>query len=173
MARSRIGFTNLRLDSINVWLNRWCLLTAGDKNSHNTMTIGWGSIGVMWSKPFIQVVVRPQRYTYEFIEKYPTFTVSVLPVQYRDAMQVMGSKTGRDCDKVKESGLTVAYSEIVDAPTFKEAELVFECKKTYWQDMDPDHFVDNSIFDKYSKKDYHRIYFGEILAINGESYYKA
>ncbi len=173
MARSRIGFTNLRLDAINVWLNRWCLLTAGDKNNHNTMTIGWGSIGAMWSKPFIQVVVRPQRYTYEFMEKYSTFTVSVLPVQYKDAMQIIGSKSGRDSDKVKESGLTIVNSEIVDAPAFKEAELVFECKKNYWQDMNPENFLDTSISDKYAAKDYHRIFFGEILAVYGESYYKA
>lgn len=173
MARSRIGFTNLRLDSINVWLNRWCLLTAGDKTSFNAMTIGWGSIGAMWSKPFIQVVVRPHRYTYEFMEKYNTFTVSVLPVQYRDAMQIIGSKSGKDCDKIKESGLTVVHSEIVDAPTFKEAELVFECKKNYWQDMNPENFLDSAISEKYPAKDYHRIYFGEILAVYGESYYKA
>ena len=173
MARSRIGATNLRIDAINLWLNRWCLLTSGDKNNHNTMTIGWGSIGTMWSKPFIQVVVRPQRYTYEFMEKYSTFTVSVLPLQYREAMQILGSKSGRDSDKVKESGLTVVNSEIVEAPAFKEAELVFECKKNYWQDMDSSHFLDNAILDKYAAKDYHRIYFGEILAVYGESYYKA
>ncbi len=173
MARSRIGATNLRIDAINLWLNRWCLLTSGDKNNHNTMTIGWGSIGAMWGKPFIQVVVRPQRYTFEFMEKYSTFTVSVLPLQYREAMQIIGSKSGRDSDKVKESGLTVVNSEIVEAPAFKEAELVFECKKNYWQDMDSSHFLDNAILDKYAAKDYHRIYFGEILAVYGESYYKA
>ena len=173
MAKNKIEFANLRLDAINVWLNRWCLVTAGDKNSHNTMTVGWGSIGGMWKKPFIQVVVRPQRYTYEFMEKYDTFTVSVLPPQYKDAMAIMGSKSGRDVDKVAESGLTVINSEFVDAPSFKEAELVFECRKNYWQDMNPENFLDTSIFEKYPDKDYHRIYFGEILGIFGEHYYRA
>ncbi len=173
MGRSKIGFANLRLDAINLWLNRYCLLTSGDKSNYNSMTIGWGSIGAMWNAPFIQVVVRPQRYTFEFMEKYDSFTVSVLPVQYKDALAIMGSKSGRDSNKIKEAGLTLLQSEFVEAPAFKEAELIFECKKNYWQDMNPDNFLDKSVFDKYQAKDYHRIYFGEIIAIYGESYYKA
>lgn len=173
MAKNKIEFANLRLDAINVWLNRWCLLTSGDKNNSNSMTVGWGSIGGMWRKPFIQVVVRPQRYTYEFMEKYDSFTVSVLPAQYKDAMTVMGSKSGRDIYKVSEAGLTLINSEFVDAPSFKEAELVFECRKNYWQDMNPENFLDSSIFERYPDKDYHRIYFGEVTGIFGEHYYRA
>ena len=173
MAKSKIEFANLRLDVVNVWLNRLCLLTAGDSKNFNSMTIGWGSIGGMWKKPFIQVVVRPQRYTFEFMEKYETFTVSVLPSQYKAALSIMGSRSGRNTDKVSETGLTVFNSELVEAPSYKEAELVFECRKNYWQDMNPDNFLDSSIFEKYPDKDYHRIYFGEILGIFGEHYYRA
>lgn len=173
MDRGKISFSNLRLDVINLWLNRWCLLTSGDKNSYNTMTIGWGSIGGMWNNPFIQVVVRPGRYTYEFMEKYNTFTVSVLPMVHKNALTLLGNKSGRDLDKIAAAGLSVCSSELVEAPSFREAELVFECKKNYWQDMNPDNFLDSAIFDKYPNKDYHRIYFGEIVSIHGESYYKA
>ena len=172
MAVKKIDFKDLLVDGINMWLNRWCLLTAGDMEESNSMTIGWGALGGMWSRPFIQVVVRPQRYTFGFMEKYPDFTVSVLPETYRNSMTVMGSRSGRDTDKVKEAGLTTVKSNTVASPSYKEAELVFECRKNYWQDMDPSHFLDKAIFEKYPAEDYHRIYYGEILAVYGEDIYE-
>jgi flavin reductase (DIM6/NTAB) family NADH-FMN oxidoreductase RutF len=132
------------------------------------MTIGWGSIGGIWWKPFVQVVVRPSRYTFEFMEKYSTFTVCSFPESYRDALQVLGNKSGRDGDKITETGLTVVASKVVEAPSYKEADLVLECRKMYWQDMEPAHFIDPTIEDSYPEKDYHRIYYGEILRINAE-----
>jgi flavin reductase (DIM6/NTAB) family NADH-FMN oxidoreductase RutF len=128
------------------------------------MTVGWGSLGTMWGKPFAQVVVRPSRYTREFMEAYDTFTLCAFPENHRKALQLLGSKSGRDGDKIAEAGLTPAASSAVAAPCFEEAELVIECRKIYWQDMDAANFVDADIRKNYPQKDYHRIYFGEIVA---------
>ena len=149
--------------------NQWLILTCGDfeKGDFNGMTISWGSLGVMWSKAFAQVVVRPTRYTHTFMEKYPTFTLCAFPEEYRSALNTMGSRSGRNCDKIAEAGLTPIPSSIVSAPCYAEAELVIECRKMFFDDFKPAHFVDPSINRNYPQKDYHRIYFGEILAIRG------
>jgi flavin reductase (DIM6/NTAB) family NADH-FMN oxidoreductase RutF len=149
------------------------LLTSGDlaADHFNTMTVGWGSLGVMWRRPFAQVVVRPTRYTYGFMEQYDSFTLCAFPAAYRQALQLLGTKSGRDGDKITEAGLTPIVSTQVPAPGFAEADLIVECRKMYWQDMDPGHFLDPTIENHYAKKDYHRIYFGEVVAINGTEAY--
>jgi flavin reductase (DIM6/NTAB) family NADH-FMN oxidoreductase RutF len=149
------------------------LLTSGDfaAGRFNTMTVGWGSLGVMWGRPFVQVVVRPTRYTYGFMEQYDTFTLCAFPEAYRQALQLLGTKSGRDGDKIAEAGLTPVASTQVAAPGFAEADLIVECRKMYWQDMDPAHFLDPTIDNHYAKKDYHRVYFGEVVAIHGTEAY--
>jgi flavin reductase (DIM6/NTAB) family NADH-FMN oxidoreductase RutF len=136
------------------------------------MTVGWGSIGVMCGRPFVQVVVRPGRYTFEYMEKYPTFTVCAFPEKYRDALVLLGTKSGRDYDKIGESGLSAVESKVVDAPAYKEAEMILECKKMYCQDMEPENFIDGRIESNYPKRDYHRIYYGEILRIDADEGYR-
>ena len=144
--------------------DRWMLITAGTKERCNTMTASWGGLGVLWGKPVATVYIRPQRYTLEFVEREDTFTLCFLGEEYRKALALCGSKSGRDVDKVKECGFTVATAE--GAPYFEEADLVLVCKKAYWQDMDPSHFLDGEIDSKwYPEKDYHRIFIGEILEV--------
>jgi flavin reductase (DIM6/NTAB) family NADH-FMN oxidoreductase RutF len=162
-----INYKNLWLPSVNIWKERWFVLTSGDNNKYNSMTIAWGSAGLMWDIPFVQVVVRPGRYTYEFMEKYNTFTVCSFPEKYKKDLGTLGSRSGRDCDKISETHLTIVKSQIADAPCFKEADLVFECKKMYFQDMDPANFLSDKIIKNYPNRDFHRIYFGEILQIRG------
>lgn len=147
---------------------RWLALTAGDfaAREFNAMTIAWGSFGVIWYKPFVQVVVRPGRYTREFMEKYDTFTLCAFPAQYKPALQLLGSKSGRDGDKIAEAKLTPIACDKVSAPAYAEADLIIECRKIYWQDFDSTHFLDPLIEGFYAKQDYHRIYYGEILAIS-------
>lgn len=150
---------------------QWFLLTCGDfeKNHFNTMTISWGSLGVMWNKPFAMVVVRPTRYTYGFMNQYDDFTLSAFPKQHHKDLSLLGSISGRDSDKIAKTKLHPAAAEIVKSPSFAEAALVMECKKIYWDDMKPEHFLDSSIFKHYSNHDEHRIYFGEVLNIRGTS----
>ena len=145
--------------------DQWMLLTAGDKAKANTMTASWGGMGVLWGKNVVTVYVRPQRYTYEFMEKGDYFTLAFFDETWRPQLALCGSKSGRDIDKVKECGFTLAYGE-GDAPYFQEAKLVFVCKKVYFDDMDPAHFVDDSIDGaQYAAKDYHRMYIGEIVEV--------
>ena len=167
MPRVEIPLEDFTVNPRDLWGNRWMLLTAGDfkKNKYNTMTVAWGSFGLMWWKLFAQVVVRPERYTYDFMENYDSFTLSVLPEEYRKVLQLCGSVSGRHTDKIKEAGLTPEASTHVAAPGFKEAEMIFECRKIYKDDFNPAGFLDPSIEKNYPEKDYHRIYYGEILAI--------
>jgi len=173
--REPIDSDDLRVCTHRIWDTQWLLLAAGDfaAGEYNAMTVGWGSLGTMWNRPFVQVVVRPVRYTFEFTEAYPTFTVSAFPERYRDALQLLGTKSGRDGDKIAEAGLTPVASTRVAAPSFAEAELVVECRKIYFDDFDPSRFLDPEIDGHYPAKDYHRIYFGEIVAIQGAPGYRA
>lgn len=141
----------------------WFLLTAGNRDKFNTMTAAWGGLGVLWHKNVCTVYVRPQRYTYEFMEKADVFTLSFFNNAYRDALKFCGSNSGRDVDKIAETGITPAFTD-QGGIYFNEAKLVLECKKIYHQDMDPSTFLDSSIMDNYPAQDFHRIYIGEIIS---------
>ncbi len=167
-----MGVKEIKPDSFNteifnLWHDQWFLLTSGDfdQKKYNTMTVAWGSLGVMWNRPFAQVVVRPTRFTYEFMEKYDTFTLCAFPEQYKEDLNLLGTKSGRDGDKIAETRLKIIPSQKVAAPSFEQAELIIECNKLYWQDIDPENFINKKIDLNYPRKDYHRIYFGEILNI--------
>jgi flavin reductase (DIM6/NTAB) family NADH-FMN oxidoreductase RutF len=140
----------------------WMLVTAGNQEKYNMMTASWGGLGIMWHKDTCFIVVRPQRYTREFIEQQDTFTLSFFPEQYRKNLTLLGTKSGREIDKMKESGLTAAFTEQGNV-YFEEARIILECKKTYYQDIDPNNFLDPSIEKNYPNKDYHRMYFAEIM----------
>ncbi len=171
MDRHEMPVDELLTRPSHLWLDQWLLLTSGDfgAGDYNTMTVGWGSIGAMWNRPVVQVVVRPTRYTYEFIERYDTFTLCAFPESAREALKLLGSVSGRDGDKITEAGLTPIGSSLIAAPGFDEAELILECRKIYWDDLDPAHFLDPGIDGSYPQKDYHRIYFGEIMIALGSS----
>lgn len=165
-----IPINNLKINPFKLWDSDWLLLTCGDykKGKYNTMTVAWGSVGNMWNIPIVMVVVRPSRYTFEFINSFDTFTLCAFKEDYRGALNILGTKSGRDGDKISETGLTIIGSEKVAAPTFQEASLSIECKKIYSQDFDPKKFFDDRIEKKYPKKDYHRMFFGEIINVKGE-----
>lgn len=153
----------------------WALITAGDKDGWNTMTVSWGFAGVMWGKNTFTTVIRPQRYTKEFIDKTDYFTVSFFKEDYRKALSFCGAHSGRDCDKAKETGLTPLVIE--DSETaygteyafrttaFEQADMVLVCKKAYVQEMRPECFAYSENDAKwYPNKDYHVQYVGEIAA---------
>jgi len=160
-----VAVTELSVDVVNLWMNQWLLLTAGTVDDCNMMTVAWGSIGCMWSRPFVQIVVRPQRHTRKYIEQSDSFTLCAFPEKYRKDLQTLGTLSGRDGDKLAKTKLTLKASQRVAAPSYNEATFILECRKIYCQDMDPRGFVDKTIQDNYAAKDYHRIYFGEILSV--------
>jgi len=164
------GRLNMRV--IHAFSESWMLLTAGDMKAFNTMTISWGSIGEMWSKPVAIVVVRPSRHTYKFMEQGAEFTLCVLPAKYKKQMTLLGSRSGRDSDKVKESGLKPIASQVVKAPAYDEAELIIECRKLYFDDIKPAHFLHPDIENNYGGKDYHRLYIGAIVHVEAAAGYQ-
>ena len=123
----------------------WMLVTAGDKDSFNTMTASWGGFGILWNKNVATIYSRPSRYTHDFIEKSDRVTLSFYPEECRRALQICGTKSGRDCDKVAEAGLTPVELES-GAMTFSQSRLTLECRKLFKTEMAEENFVDKSIF---------------------------
>lgn len=154
-----IGF-----DPFNKIGKEWFLLTAGNKDGFNTMTASWGFGGVMWGKPCFITVVRPQRHTKTFLDKEEYFTVSFFEQEYKKALSYCGSHSGKDVDKVKETGLTPIVDEKTAA--FGEASLIFVCRKAYVQSLNSESFIDKELdAQNYSAGDYHAGYVGIIEEI--------
>lgn len=163
---------DLLLPSVDVWFRRWFVLTAGEMLRFNSMTVGWGSVGGIWEVPFVQVVVRPVRFTFGFMNEFDGFTLCSFPPKYRKDVAILGSKSGRDGNKIALTRLTPIKSEVVAAPCFKEADLVIECRKIYWQDLDERNFLSPQIMENYPQRDFHRVFFGEILRIRGSDEFR-
>lgn len=157
-----IKTTELTDNPFDLFGKQWLLVTAGKPDgSCNTMTASWGGLGVMWGKDVAFLVIRPQRYTKEFIDSSDTLSISVLPDGYKKQYGYLGSVSGRDEDKIAKAGLTVTRDG--DTPYFEEARLAMICKKRFAQPYDPDSFLDPAIKeDCYPQKDYHTLYICEI-----------
>ena len=140
-------------------------LTVKSEDEVNTMTIGWGSIGYIWGKPVLMVMVRESRYTYELIENTDEFTVSIpFDGKMKEELSFCGSKSGRDYDKFAECDLITVAGTEVDTPVIKGCDLHYECKIKFKQVMDED-MLEAGYKDKwYSNGNYHTLYYGEIVA---------
>ncbi|MCF6176093.1 MAG: flavin reductase family protein [Victivallaceae bacterium] len=170
MKRNNIALDDFNTNIFKVLNKEWMLLSGGDYSSkkYNFMTISWGFMGTMWFKPVIMVGLRPQRHTLEFIEKYDTFTISAFSEDHKAALAFCGAHSGRDCDKAAECGLTPTAAKKVDAPAFKEAELVIECRKLYHDQLKAKNFNDKSILSEcYPNRDLHIMFTGEVVNIAG------
>lgn len=141
--------------------NDWMLITAGDEKGYNMMTASWGMLGVLWNKHVATVFIRPQRYTREFVEKEQMYTLNFFGQNYRSALNVCGTKSGRDIDKAKETGLTPVFDE--GCTYFEQARLVLVCKKLYVSRLNPEGFLNEQIDENYAAKDYHHVYVGEVV----------
>jgi flavin reductase (DIM6/NTAB) family NADH-FMN oxidoreductase RutF len=139
-------------------------LTVKVGNALNTMTIGWATIGFVWGKPIMMVAVRLSRHTFTIIDQADDFTVSIPAVDMSDELTFCGTKSGRDYDKFAECNLEVIAGQKVVSPLIKAPGLHYECRIVYKAAMDPaylDKEYDTAI---YPAKDYHTLYFGEIVA---------
>lgn len=163
MAHKEISIKELNVNPVTMFSDGWAILTAGSKNDCNGMTVSWGAIGEIWGKAAMFVFVRPQRYTHDFCEKSDYFTVSCFGGKEREALSFFGSKSGRDYDKFRETGLTAKADG--DYVYCDEAELVFLCKKSAKTILQPENFFDGEINDCYKANDYHDIYVGEIVKV--------
>lgn len=136
----------------------WMLVAAGDKDKFNMMTASWGFAGEMWGNDCMAAVIRPQRYTMEFINNSDYFTLSFYG-DNKDIHKICGSKSGRDTDKVKLTGLTPVFSD--NTVYFEEARLVIVCKKQYVQQMKEECFTDKEPL-RWYKNDLHYMVIGKI-----------
>lgn len=141
----------------------WPILTCGDnKIGYNSMTVSWGGLGVLWGKNVCFIFVRKSRYTYEFIEKSESVTLSFLSDEYKEAKAIFGSKSGRDIDKFKECGLHATFDIDYNGYYVCESKYVLKAKKLYCVDI-PYESLPQDIKDKYySNGDMHRMYVCEI-----------
>lgn len=161
--KKEITARELQGNFIKMLSEDWALLTAGTIDSFNTMTVSWGGIGELWNKDVGFVFVRPQRYTYEFIEKNDYFSLSFFGGEYKKELGLCGSKSGRDIDKMAETGfIPIDLGNVID---FEQAKITVVMKKLAYQDMKPDGFLDDNIMKNYANNDFHRIYVGEIVKI--------
>lgn len=143
---------------------QWALATAEKPDgTANTMTISWGGTGYLWNQPVAFLFVRPQRYTYEFVEAADGFSLCFLPEQYRSELQYCGTISGRDEDKIAHCGFTVAHQD--GGPYFEESEAVLICKKIYAQDLTKDCALSELVTRQYPEEDYHRMYVGAIQTV--------
>lgn len=140
------------------------LVTTGSDGKPNVMTIGWGTVGSIWGRPTFLVLVRPSRYTYSRLEEIGDFTVNVPPPELADAANHCGTVSGRDHDKFQEKQLTILPSKEVRPPVIKECVIHYECRTLHRNDIIPGAVVQAVLDDAYPVGDYHRIYFGEIVA---------
>ena len=150
-------------DIFSQFNDKWALLCAGEGDDFNAMTISWGGMGTLWGKDVVTVYVKPVRYTWQFMERNDYFTVSFYPPECRRALEVMGTKSGRDGDKVSEAGLTPVPVE--HGVSFAEAELTMVCRKIYSQDLSRDTMPEKVVQTFYTREEPHRMYVGEVVAL--------
>lgn len=164
MRHINMEFTESLDKSIKHLRKQGAFLTAKLDDEINTMTIGWGSMGIIWGKPVFTIFVRQSRYTYNFIEKSGEFTVSI-PINdnFKKELSFCGSKSGRDFNKIKECNLKLIPGEVISTPVIEGCGIYFECRTLYKEHMKSD-FLDKKInIQSYNNEDYHTIYHGEIL----------
>ena len=144
---------------------QWALVTAGTQQKCNTMTVSWGMMGVMWGKNVVQVVLRPQRYTKEFVDEQGTFTLSFYDAKDKKALGYLGKVSGRVEDKIPKVGFVP--KDFDGVPAFEQANLVLVCKTLYTQTVDPKGFEPNTDCDEkwYPNKDYHVMYTAEVTGV--------
>lgn len=163
MAFTKINIAEQTFNPFELISKQWMLISAGSANSWNTMTASWGGVGVIWGKPSATCYIRHSRYTKEFVDNNEYFTLTFLQDGHRDALNLLGSKSGRDMDKMHDSGLTPIFVD--GQPTFAEAELVLVCRQRCCTEIPPEDILQQETLDKwYGDKDYHAMYIGEIVA---------
>ncbi len=140
----------------------WMLITAKKPDgSFNTMTASWGGVGVLWNKNVAFCFIRPQRYTLEFVEAADTLTLSFFGGENKEALSLLGRKSGRDGNKIALTDLTP--TPIANSITFEQAHLILHCRKLYCDSLKQEAFLDDALLSHYAQNDYHKMFICEIL----------
>ncbi len=150
---------------VRMFADEWFVLAAGKEGDMNLMTIAWGTLGELWSKPVVTVYVSTSRYTYEYMEKNDYFTITHFPSAMREKLQYLGTASGRDEDKVKGADLTLEFTELGN-PIFAEADLAIECKKIYAEQFKADKMpIERRQWHEETGTGIHVMYVGEIVNV--------
>jgi flavin reductase (DIM6/NTAB) family NADH-FMN oxidoreductase RutF len=162
---TEITTADIRSNPFQLIGREWMLITAGTLDAFNTMTASWGTLGHLWERDVAICYVRPQRYTYGFMEHSRVYTLSFFDETWRAALEYCGSHSGRDVDKMAQTGL-VPFATPAGAVGFQQARLILECRKVYAGDIAEDGFVERGVSEKvYPQRDFHRFYVGEIARV--------
>jgi len=165
MRKIELSQTGAIGDVIRQMGKEWMLLTAGTPERLNTMTVSWGGVGVLWHKPMVTIYVRPERYTYDFVEAEEYFSLAFFAPEHRESLTFCGKESGRDVDKVAYCGFTVA-SGVEGGVYFEEADLVLICKKRYRAPLELDCMIDTDPTPFYGAHGgIHVMYMGEIVEV--------
>jgi len=165
MAKVQVRFTDYFAQTIQRMLEDGLLLASmGADGKANVMTIGWGTIGCIWSRPVFIVLVRPSRYTYSRLEQVNDFTVNVPPREIPAAVGHCGAVSGRYHDKFEEAQLTPIPGREVRSPIIKECVVHYECRTLHRNDLVPEALAQSVREEFYPGGDFHRVFFGEIVA---------
>lgn len=163
MAFREISVEELKDNPFTLINKDWMLITAGNREKHNTMTASWGGVGELWGRYVSTIYIRPQRYTLEFVEREDYYSLCFFGPEYRQTLNLCGSKSGREIDKDAATGLTPCFDEA--APYYEQARLVFLCRKLYRQDLEEGCFLDKGLLEKWYDNDLHRMFIGEIVKV--------
>lgn len=159
-----INLKELKFNPMTMIGNEWMLVSAGSEKNFNTMTAQWGHLGAIWNgdMPTSVIYIRPQRYTREFIDREKYYTLSFFDQKYKKDLMYLGTHSGRDENKIAKTSLTPVFDS--ESIYFKEAKLVFVCRKIYKSQLKEENFIDQSILSKnYPEHDFHYVYIGEIV----------
>ena len=163
--KAEIGYTDYLKETFKVMGDMGLLLVSVDpKDKPNAMTIGWGTVGIIWGKPIFTVLVRPSRYTYNCMEHTGDFTVNVPSAKMSDIVAFCGSESGRDHDKFKEKGMIAVPSKTVKSPIIEQCVIHYECKVVHKNDVQKEKLDGRIVSSAYKSGDFHTIYYGEILS---------
>jgi len=141
----------------------WALLVGGT-DKPNPMTVSWGGLGTLWNRPVATVYVRPSRHTYSLLNEHPEFTLNFMGESFRPALNLCGSRSGRDLNKWEAAKLEAGPAEPVAVPRVRGSRISLACRTLATFDLDPGRFLDPSIEGLYASKDYHRVFLGEVVA---------
>ena len=163
------NFKEIKIDELNInpfndIKQNHFLITAGDKiNNYNTMTANWATFGTLWNKHIVSIFIRPQRYTFQFIESNKNFSICFFDNKYKQELEMCGKISGREIDKAEKVNFTPIVSN--DTVYFQQANIVIICNKIYSSDFEKSKMIDNEIEKFYPNNDMHRFYIGEVKHI--------
>jgi flavin reductase (DIM6/NTAB) family NADH-FMN oxidoreductase RutF len=166
MSKEIVHYTTYLDETLALLSNPGLLLVSqGEDGVPNAMTIGWGTVGIIWGRKVFTVLVRPSRYTFSRLEQGGSFTVNLPTLSLRSTVTFCGTKSGRDCDKFAECNITVEPSERVGAPGIAECPVIYECEVVHTNDVVNASLDPEIVAGAYPGGDLHRLYYGEILAV--------